>query len=347
MIATAAVETAIGRALAFLQAAQLPSGDFPVYASTDPQMEKDCTLDPSIFPTALAAHSLSFCAEAAPLTARAHDFLLAEMGRGGLWRHWTRDHPQAGSLPPDLDDTSCASLVLRQAGRSVPDNRALLLANRDRQGRFLTWVVPRLRWNNAAPALRQLRHLPTLAMFFRLTSAKPGDVDACVNANTLLYLGRFPGEEKVIDWLLEMLREGRERQCDKWYENSFVVRYFLSRALAGRAGEAGPLILARTAGEAPSSSLDHALAAAALLDWNGDADRHIEALLAAQSPDGSWRRAALYHGGRTRLRSGGFAEPHPDTPHWGSEALSTALVVEALARWRNASEFSPPQTQSC
>jgi hypothetical protein len=347
VIAKAAVEVAISRALAFLEAAQLPSGEFPVYASTDPAMEKDRTLDPSVFPTALAAHALSFCAGAAPLTARSYDFLLAEMGKGGLWRHWTREHPQAGSLPPDLDDTSCASRVLCQAGRAAPDNRALLLSNRDSQGRFLTWVIPRLRWSNAWPALRQFRHLPTLAMFFRLTSAKPDDVDACVNASTLLYLERFPGEEEVIAWLLDVLREGRERQCDKWYDNPFVVRYFLSRALAGRTGEAGPLILARTAADVPASSLDHALAAAALLDWNGAADPHVEALLAAQSPDGSWRRAALYHGGRARLRSGGFAEPHPDTPHWGSEALSTALAVEALSRWRRALERSPSQARSC
>jgi hypothetical protein len=78
------------------------------------------------------------------------------------------------------------------------------------------------------------------------------------------------------------------------------------------------------------------LAACALLDWQCDASPHIGALLAEQGADGSWQRAALYHGGRARLRSGGFAEPHPDTPRWGSEAITTAFAVEALARWRSA-----------
>ena len=182
--------------------------------------------------------------------------------------------------------------------------------------------------------LPQLRHLPTLVMFFRLTSAKPGDIDACVNANTLHHLGRFPGDEAVAAWLVEVLRRGLERQCDKWYPNPFVVRYFLSRALAPRTPEAGPLVVERTNCEAPQNALEQALAACALLDWSADPSAPVQALLASQAPDGSWPRAALYHGGRTRLRSGGFAEPHPDTPRWGSEAITTAFAVEALARWR-------------
>lgn len=339
MIAGEAVDAAIARAVAFLAEAQLPSGEFPVFATTDPTLAERAELDPSVFPTALAAYSLSFCPEAHSLAARAGDFLLGEMDGDGLWRHWTRDHPHAASLPPDLDDSSCASGALRAGGRPVPGNRALLLANRNAKGQFLTWVIPRLRWTgrrHVRVVLRQLRHLPSLAMFFRLTSAKPGDVDACVNANVLHYLGRFPGEEAVTALLLGVLRAGEERQCDKWYDNPFVVRYFLSRALAPRVAEAGPLILARTAAAVPVSSLEHALAACALLDWKGDPAKHIEALLREQDGDGSWRRAAFYHGGRARLGTGGFAEPHPDTPRWGSEALTTALAVEALARWRYA-----------
>jgi hypothetical protein len=95
------------------------------------------------------------------------------------------------------------------------------------------------------------------------------------------------------------------------------------------------VILARTAADTPRSGLEHALAASTLLDWDGDAGADIAALLRAQQEDGSWRRGALYHGGRARLRTGGFAAPHPDTPRWGSEAISTAFAVEALSRWRD------------
>lgn len=331
-----AVREAIARGLAYLEATQLPSGEIPVFATTDPTLVERCELDPSIFPTALAVRSLAACGEeAATVVARARNFLLREMDGHGLWRHWTRAHPHYGSLPPDLDDSSCAAAALEFAGATIPDNRALLLANRNGRGLFQTWMVPRPRWTGArhmAVVLPQLRHLPALVMFFRLTSAKPGDVDACVNANALAWIGRFKGEEAVVDHLLGVLRGGRERQSDKWYENPFVVRYFLSRALAGRAPEAGALIAARTAAEAPVSALEHALAACALLDWGLDASGHVAALLGGQGADGSWARAALYHGGRARLKGGGFAEPHPDTPRWGSESVTTAFALEALAR---------------
>jgi hypothetical protein len=172
-------------------------------------------------------------------------------------------------------------------------------------------------------------------MFFRLTSAKPYDIDACVNANAVRYLGRFEGSKAVTRWLLQVLRDGTERQSDKWYENPFVVRYFLSRALQSRAPEAGPILVRRTREEAPSNQLERALAISTLLDWGKDVGAEVEALLAAQAPDGSWARAALYHGGRARLRGGGFAQPHPDTPRWGSEAITTAFALEALGRYRS------------
>ncbi|HEX2763395.1 MAG TPA: hypothetical protein VHM92_06055 [Allosphingosinicella sp.] len=332
----AAVRAAIAAGLHFLQSVQLPSGEIPVSRTTDPAMRSGLVADPSVFPTALAAHCLAFAGDGAhPVLARAHAFLLGEMSGRGLWRHWTRAHPYHASLPPDLDDTSCASAALTRAGIAIADNRRLLLANRRRDGLFLTWFVPRARWTgleHAGTVLPQLLHPTALLLFFRKTSARPGDVDAVVNANALHYLG-VRGLGEVAGWLTDLLLKGREAQCDKWYDNPIVVRYFLSRALAGVAPEAGETIVRRSEAAAPANALEAALLATTLADWGRPAPEPLIArILAGQLPSGGWPPAALYHGGRQRLPEGGFAPPHPDTPRWGSEGLTTAFCIEALAR---------------
>lgn len=302
-------EDALARAVAFLERSQLPSGELRVLASGKS--------DPSVFPTALAAYALSFAPQAANVRKRALDFLLREMEPGGLWKHWTREHPYHHQLPPDLDDTSCASAALARAGRDFPDNRQLLLRNRNRRGLFYTWKL----------TLAQLRHPLVCFAFFTKTSARPFDVDAVINANALHYLG---DASEVVEHLLSVLRQNREPHCDKWYENPFAIWYFFSRALHATVPEAGELIATKIAAAAPSSALEHALAACALHYWNRTAD--VGPLLALQLESGAWPAAPLYHGGRARQGDGTFAAPHPDTPHWGSEELTTVFCVEALAR---------------
>ncbi|HEV2865236.1 MAG TPA: hypothetical protein VGX37_01860 [Allosphingosinicella sp.] len=287
-----------------------------------------------MFPNALIAHSLAFCPQADDLRTRINDFLLGEMDRHGLWRHWTREHPNHAQLPADLDDTGCASGALLRAGRPLPDIRDLLLANRNRQGLFYTWIVPRLRWTglrHMRVALGPLRHPIVLFLFFRRTSAAPDDLDAVVNANALYCLGGFAGASAVTGHLVAVLRERREAQCDKWYENPFAIWYFFSRALSGLAPEARELVEARVGAAEPATALEDALAVCSLNYWRAPVPpQFVEFLIERQLQSGAWPRAALYHGGRARRRDGSFDPPHPDTPRWGGEALTTAFCLEAL-----------------
>lgn len=321
--AEADVRAAIARGIAFLEARQLPSGEVPVFTAKGRLMGGSCTADSSVFPTALAAHSLSFAPGAAGVREKALDFLLAEMVDGGFWKHWARAHPYYDLLPPDLDDTSVASAALAQAGRPFPDQRGQLLANRNGRGLFRTWRL----------TAAELRHPIALCTFFSRTSARPFDVDAVVNANVLSYLGPCAATRPVVEHLLLILDEGRESQCDKWYENPFAVWYAFSRALHEVAFGAGEIVRRRIATTGPATALDLALALCCQRYW-GDVpgDDEIGALLNAQLESGGWPRAGLYHGGRTRLRGNAFAAPHPDTPWWGSEELTTAFCIEALSR---------------
>jgi len=311
------VTASIARAVAFLERSQLPNGELPVLTAGE--------LDPSVFPTALAAYSLSFAPEAAAVQNRALDFLLYEMDGRGLWKHWTRAHPRRRELPPDLDDTSCASAALRRAGRAFPDNRKILLGNRHRKnGLFYTWKL----------TAEQFLHPLILFVFFRKTAAKPFDVDAVVNANVLFYLGARPETRPVIDHLLDILARGRETACDKWYDNPFVVWYFFARALQTSAPEAGEIMIRKLTAATPRNALEMALVACSLLCWGPRPD--IRPLLESQLDSGGWPAAPLYLAGRPRRRDGSFGNEYRGTPRWGSEELTTVFCIEALARFRAA-----------
>lgn len=331
------IERSLARALAFLEHRQLPTGEFRVLA-WDPYLPGGCIVDPSVFPTALIAQALSSCPAADGLCDRAQRFLLGEMDRHELWRHWSRENPRHRELPPDLDDTSCAAAFLSKRGVALGSNRELMLANRDRDGLFFTWITPRLRWTprrHRKVALAQLRHIPTLYMFFTRTAAAPYDVDAAVNANCLFYLGEFDGRDRIENHLVELLRAGRETSCDKWYDNPFIIWYFFSRALTGPAfAETAAAIIAERLAEArPANALEVALAICGRLNCGRPVPAGLLAsLLAAQTPSGGWPLAAFYSGGRAKLGDGSFAQTRPDMTRWGSEELTTGLCVEALSR---------------
>src|SRR5207249_106686 len=120
-------------------------GEFKVYVSPDLNLERDCVFDPSVFPTALIAYALGFAdaPEVEDILDNALSFLLDEMEGPGLWRYWTKQHSSHSTIPPDLDDTACASFVLRRHRLPFPSNESLIFANRTRQGLFYTWVTAR------------------------------------------------------------------------------------------------------------------------------------------------------------------------------------------------------------
>lgn len=325
--------TAIERALAFLARQQLPSGGFPVYMWRATPGAKPGRLDSAIFPASIIAHCLSYSSSepAKAMLARARQFLLNEMEPGGVWRYRASDHPHYSEIPPDVDDTACASAVLRQMGVSFPDNRRLILANRDSRGLFYTWITPRFRWSRSLTywkvVLPQLRHPRSLYRFWKL-DGKPNDVDFVVNANVISYLGSS-GMQPVIDFIVDVIRRQKEVDCDKWYLNPLVIYYFISRCFAGGITELAvvrePVIeriraLGEENGDIGTTSLETAAAICSFLNWNVDSDLDgmVSLLLRKQQKNGSWERDALYGGGIMR---------------WGSEECATALCLEALVRY--------------
>ena len=319
---------------------QASSGRIPVRTGLEMTID-DTTDDPSVFATAIVAEALERVDNplAASTRQRAAAYLHSHMEEPGVWRHWTRAHPQYHALPPDVDDTACASVALRHAGLSFPDNRALLLANRDARGRFFTWLI--VRRGSGVPsramwriAVRRLAR-PVHARLFWRTSAEPDDVDGIVNLNVLAYLGDGPHAGAVVRYATEILEGGREAECDSWYRNPFLFYAGLGRCAAagvGAVSELAPTVRERIAAAAGSDGQigegpqDTALALRALIEL-GIADplreRASSYLEATQEDDGGWSAAPVYFGGPRH---------HPDVPCWGSRELTTGICVGALAR---------------
>lgn len=330
------IERAIESGVAFLVSAQAPSGQIPMFICERRDMVGDLHPEPCVFPATLAAHALGFVPGAAGLVERAIHFVVDQGSPRGVWYHWSRDHPRFTTLPPDLDDTSCASALLSRHGSGWATDRRVLLENRNRRGLFYTWFMPRLRWTSAPHRrvmLDQLRLILAQGSFFGGMTARPDDVDAVVNANCLYALASFPGDALVIDHLIGVLRTGNEIRCDKWYDNPFAVWYFFSRALCGRVPEAADLIARRVASVAPESAMDLALGIASLVTCKRRPDEAwITRLIDAQLASGAWPCGAIYLGGRARRADGWFDDAPPGTHYWGSEALTTAFCLQALAQ---------------
>src|SRR5205823_3752294 len=93
MSEASAIWCSIEKGIAYLESAQLPSGEIPLEISPTPDMSGDCVREPVVFPAALAARTLSITSSAARVRSRALDFLLREMNPDGLWRHPSSDRP--------------------------------------------------------------------------------------------------------------------------------------------------------------------------------------------------------------------------------------------------------------
>ncbi|MDE0539123.1 MAG: hypothetical protein OXH94_10410, partial [Rhodospirillales bacterium] len=134
------------------------------------------TADPDIprhfekpaFVSAYCVLALEHCedAQAKAMCAAAKAYLAETIEYPGLLRYYRH-------LPQDLDSTALCSLVIGDhpwvlLGRNVPH----ILANRDEDGRFLTWVLA--------------EDEPDVVSKFRI------EADPVVNANVIAYLGDCP-----------------------------------------------------------------------------------------------------------------------------------------------------------
>ncbi|WP_102960098.1 UbiA family prenyltransferase [Mangrovicella endophytica] len=346
------LQKSINDALRFLRRSQLGSGEFNTLIATKQDMSDGIT-DSSPFTTTFVLYALQYLPdiEVRDLKEQALTFLRHEKSFGDVWRYYSTSNYKHVRVPPDLDDTACASFALRQGGFTV-SNEWAFRSLRDEQGRFLTWLVPQKasRTGCRAVLLRSLNEIQ--ARFFRQLAAQPAsapdsrllvteydpvpvdDVDPAVNANVILFLGESDFTRQAIDYLISCIKAGSDTGFSLYYRDDVTLLYLTARAhlhSAPSLREVKGEMLSRIEAHAQSQTLygsarSAAMAASILLtlEYEGPLlDDFINAVLALQQDDGAWKEDLFYSG---------------PNEFWGSRELTTAFCLEALARYLQRSQ---------
>ena len=311
-LATAGRES-IRRGLAFLESAIDDTGAWHCirFNTANPDIPRH--YERPAFVSALCALALESSDEARArrICAATAAYLVDTIEHPGFWRYYRH-------LPQDLDSTALCSLAVGNhpwilLGRNVPQ----MLANRDEEGRFLTWVLA--------------RDEPDVVSRFRI------EADPVVNANVIAYLGDRPETRDAQRWLESLVTEGSLDGSSKWYPDTVAIYYAIARA-AVRAQPAldrlRPVLADRVLdlrGEHGDfgNVLRTAQAVSALYNIGSldriDAKRATQRLISAQREDGIWPELLAF--GDQTLKWGTVGQ----IGH-GSESVTSAFCIEALER---------------
>ena len=303
----------IRRGLAFLESTIDENGAWPCirFNVANPDIPRHFERPP--FVSALCVLALEGCDEALAksICASTRDYLVHTIEYPGLWRYYRH-------LPTDLDSTTLCSLAIGNhpwifLGRNVPP----MLANRDEEGCFTTWVLA--------------DGEPDVVSSFRL------EADPVVNANVVAYLGDCPETRGAQRWLEALIVEGDLEGSSKWYPDTATIYYATTRAMT-RARPAldglrpiiADRILALRNQEGEFGNILHTAQAVSALYNIGslervDVKRLVESFMGSQREDGSWPELLAF--GDQSLKWGTFGQ----IGH-GSESLTSAFCIEALER---------------
>ena len=278
---------------------------------SDPKIPRHFERPP--FVSALCVLALQSCdeAQARALCAGTRAYLADTAEHPGFWRYYRH-------LPQDLDSTTVCSLALEThpwmlLGRNVPR----ILANQDREGRFMTWVLE--------------DGEPDVVASFRI------EADPVVNANVIAYLGDHPETRRAQGWLVSRISENGLDGSSKWYPDTVTVYYAVTRAMTRartvldrvRPTLADRILGLREDQGAFGNVLQSAQAVSALYNIgrldSADTRSLVEMFMSAQREDGSWPELLAF--GDQSLRWGAIGQ----IGH-GSESVTSAFCIEALER---------------
>lgn len=318
------IDKRIKKGLHYLYESQLPSGEFPTYASFSPDISNGRN-ETVVFDTGFVLHTLSLTENkhtekiVQEMKTRAIAFLLDNMETHGVWRFWGKS---VKGLPPDTDDTAVVFAALVESGVNISDEPLDYMLNyTSPDGVFYTWI-------NSEEWLHPSN--PYYAIFKRNVT------DANVNADVLYaYSLRNRTQSGVIRYLNDIAENKSFVNGTLFYPSPYVFTYLVTKAYSdGGVRELEPsLVNIRDyvlATQKPDggwgNDLDTALATVSLLNTGYDGahlDKAIEHILDNQSKNGSWSIYAFY------------VAPSPISApiYYGSSELTTSFSLEALIKY--------------
>jgi hypothetical protein len=340
IVSSDAASAAIDRGLDYLSQHQFPNGEFCCYIAPDDPMQEWCNTDSTVFAASVIGTCLlplSNTTLGAAILDRAAGYVRSQMAGGGVWNFFSGAHPMRRVLPYDVDSLSFAGSFLLERGVEIPEqqHKRLLLDNRAGNGLFYTWFAlqPKLHVNRTLWRL-SLRQLRTPFRYFLFLLRNGRDVTIGVNASVLAYLGEIPETGPVIKAIIDVIDNRKEANCDKWYCNPFTIYYLVSRAYNRGVKKLQPVVdtiierinvTAAANGQLGKSIFDTALGAITLINLgckSGELHRAIDFLIKNQGKHGEWPRWLFFY-------------VNPEMPYgWGSEELTTAFCLEAIARYK-------------
>lgn len=303
---------AIQNGLDFVGASQTTTGGFITECWHVDAPEQKTPVD-AVFTASQVLYSLSFCREstsARRTEERAAAYLVAQHESPGVWHYYGTGTDL--KISADVDDTSVAWAALQRLEVAIPP--AVLdavRASRNENSLFTTWIGPPSGWVNIDSR----------------------DIDTVVNINALLLFGlAHENVDAVCKYVVAQIENDNFRRGTVYYRSPLMFSHAFSRAyregnvkcLQSGVGKIRDTILSlQNADGSWGNDLETAFGALTLLnlDYRGEAlDRAIKMLLARQSADGGWELAPAYRGAVQPL-------------NYGARALTTAVVIEALAKY--------------